>query len=166
MLSLNFLSFTSASVLLPAHFFYALHHALCTVRLFNIGDPPRMNDQAGFRIPAYFFAFRAGRGASVDDHNEIRFSLPGNPSGSSQFLSNFPGHLSPFDDRIAAPAEFDCQPGSEASSPALCFLSEPIVDPLDGFPGQFVFFAQPEWLSPCIFFLLPDRPMSFFVMPA
>jgi len=144
MLSLSFLSSTSASVLLPAHFFYALHHALCTVRLFNMGNTPGVNDQAGFRIPANFIAFRAGRGASVDDHNEIRFSLPGNPSGSSQFLSNFPGHLSPFENGVTASAKFNRQPGSEGSSLALCFLSEPIVDPLDGFPGQFLFFAQPE----------------------
>jgi hypothetical protein len=144
MLSLSFLSSTSPSDLPPAYFFYALPYALCAMRLFNMGNASRMNDQAGFRILAYFFSFRAGRGAPIDDHKEIRFSLPGNPSGSSQFFPDFPGHLSPFDDRVAAAAEFDGQPAGGPSSPGFFFLFQPDPDLLKRFPGQFFFFAQPE----------------------
>ena len=106
-----------------------------------------------------FLNFRplgAGCGAPVDDQNQVWLFLPGNPLGKRESFPDFSGQVSPFDNGVAAAAEFDPQPGSKPSSPAIGFRLQPGPNFLNRFPCQFFFFAQPEWLSFRVFPLDPE----------
>jgi len=93
-----------------------------------------------------FLNFRplgAGCGAPVDDQDQVWLFLPGNPLNRRDSFADLLGQAPPFENRIAAPAEFDRQARNETFFPSRRFLCQPGSNLLNRFSSQSIFFVQP-----------------------